>query len=121
MAKTIEQLKKENKALVDKLKERAELNRIKLEQNKLLQQNKILMRRSKHPVLFEASKRFGDVSIKASKKVGKAGKGIGKGLLKIAVNMAEADRREEALRRKASRPRKKLTPKKRTTSKKKKR
>ncbi len=113
MGKTIEELKKENAILEKKLKDKQEANRLRMEQNKLLQQNKILMRRSKHPVLFEASKRIGDVSIKA-------GKGVGKHLLKIARNMAEAEKREKALRRKvASKPRKKSTPKKRSTKKRK--
>ena len=112
MVKTIEELRKENKILTERLEKREEANRLRGEQNKLLQQNKILLRRSKHPIVFEASKRIGDVSIKSGKK-------IGKGLLKIARNIAEAEKKEEALRRKvASRPRKKSSPKKRSVKKK---
>jgi hypothetical protein len=108
---TLGELQRENSRLRAQIKAKQELKEIGEERNRLLRENKSLLRQKKFSDEIEIAKRIG-------RKTAKVGKKIGNKLLVIARNIAEAEKREQRLRRKVSRPKKRKVKKKtRKTSK----
>lgn len=101
---TLEELKRENAKLRAEAEGKRELIKLGEERNRLLRENKNLMRQAKFGKEIEVGKAIG----RATAKIGKT---FGRGFLIIAKNIAEAEKKEQELRRKMRRMRRIKKPK----------
>lgn len=92
---TLTELKRQNEILRHQLQARKEMIDIGRERNKLLKENKALKFVSKHPRL-----------VSFASPTAKLGTRFGKGLVKWANKVAEAERREQMAKRRMSSGRK---------------
>lgn len=109
---TLKELKRENERLRNKIKAKKDLISIGEERNKLLRENKALMRQMKYGSSLSVAQKFGE-------KGARYGKKLGKNLLILGRKIEAAQREEEMLRRKIENKRR-VKAKKKTTTKKRK-
>lgn len=118
---TLEELRRKNEKLRNELKAKEEIKEIGRERNRLLKEQTRLIRQKKFSKVIAAGrigKRVGKKVGKVTGRVaGKLGIKLGKGLLQIAKNIAENERREKMLEARATR--KKSTKRKKTKTRKK--
>ena len=108
---TLQELRRKNEKLRNRLKAKRELLDIGEARNRLLKENKALLLEAKYGKQMRFAKSVGR---KTSKVGSKLGRGIGRGLWTMAKRIDEAGRKEEMARRKVMRKPKRKVRKKRT-------
>jgi len=83
---TLKELQEQNEKLRKEIHAKNELVRLKRQENKLLKENKRLLRQTKYPIATSVGRTFG----KESKRIGI---NIGKGLINLGNKIAENQRR----------------------------
>lgn len=109
--KSIAEIMAENKRLRSKIESKREILAVRQEKNKLLREQKAILRDLKYGRAMKFGKEVGKTSLGM-------GKRIGKGLFEIAKRIDAAERREEMMKNK-SRRKPRATPKRKKSAKRK--
>ena len=98
---TLEEVRKRNLELRKQIEDKRELDKLKKEQVFLERQNKALIFKQKNPKLVRNAKVISGVGEKAARK-------FGRGLVQVAKNLAESERKEAIIRARIAKRTKKV-------------